>query len=483
MPTADTGVVAGKFVGFLLGAQGGDEEALRGLYELSNPVLVRYLRVVSDAAPDDLALTSWATLARRLPTCPADDDAWLEQVVLTARMTAEDAHQRASWIELVDPDEVGRPQQAPPDHEPAGPDDLDRAIRAVRACPPDESEVLAMRGIAQLGRPTISRITGHDAAAVADLLHRGLEHAEMPVEALLAPLRAPAGRQEVVDLSVVLGLFPRTQAGAGPAPDVPGTAVTDLLTWEPSPPTAAGTTRVVRRAGTRPVTPHRPARVLVGAAAMLTVGGVAAAAVGGVLPSPLDVLHHAFGGGGQPTVSAQGQLHRPAPDAGGGATTRGGTSPDGRGTGQQPPSSGQKPTTEPVGGGSGPAPVDTPVVSIEVVPASYVVPVPTDLAASPPTPAGTPLAPVPPAAPAPVPAPPPGATPSPTPAPSPGTGRAKRGPAKHATAGYSAAKGHGKGHGKGHAKGHAKGHGKGHAKAKSQAKGKSAHGKARRPVI
>lgn len=468
MPRADTGRVAGKFVGFLLGAQGGDEGSLRRLYELSNPVLVRYLRVVSDKAPDDLALTSWAILARRLPTCPADDDAWLEQVVRSARMTAEDAHQRASWIELVDPDEVGRPHQATTGQQPAGPSDLDRALEAVRACPSDEAEVLAMRGIAQLGRPAISRVTGHDAAAVADLLHRGLEHAAMPVETLLAALRSPAGPQELADLSVVLGLFTRPQTGAGPEPAA--TSATDHFAWESSPATTAGATRVVRRARTRPGTPHRPARALVGAAVMLTVGGVAAAAVGGVLPSPLDVLHH-FGGGGRPAVSAQGQVHRPTPGAGepgsGAATTQ-----------QQPPSSGRQPTTNPVGGGSGTAPVDTPVVSIEVVPASYVVPVPTDLAASLPA-LGAPPAATPPAAPpAPAPVPPPGAAPSPTPAPSPGTGHATgRGHAKHHTARHHTAQGHGKAHAKAHAKAHGKAHAKAKSKAKGADKGKSAKGK------
>ena len=66
----------GEIATFLLGAQGGDEEAFARLYAATNPVLVRYLRSVGVEDAAGAALETWPTLLRRLPACPADDDDW-----------------------------------------------------------------------------------------------------------------------------------------------------------------------------------------------------------------------------------------------------------------------------------------------------------------------------------------------------------------------------------------------------------------------
>ena len=76
----------GEIATYLLGAQGGAEDDFARLYALTNPVLVRYLRVTADADPAVLAMGAWATALHQLQVCPPEDDAWLELLVGSARI-------------------------------------------------------------------------------------------------------------------------------------------------------------------------------------------------------------------------------------------------------------------------------------------------------------------------------------------------------------------------------------------------------------
>jgi hypothetical protein len=442
---------------YVLGAQEGAEEAFASLYELTNPVLLRYLRVVSDGNPADLALTSWATLVRRLPSSQPDDDAWLEQVLGVARLTAEDTRQRAEWSTVVDPDlhrpflvlaDLEAPTRTPSGPEPSSvpthappaatePDALDQAIEALRALPADEAEVLAMRGITRVGRSAISRLTGHDAAAVVALLDQARSHVSMSHHTLLTALRGPARPDELADLPVVLRLFagsspagkPAAVAAAAVAP-LAATAhpsAVDLFDWSPTVPA----TRAARRAGTQAAeSAHRSAwGIATAAGGAVVVGGVAAAAFTGLLP---------FGGSESPRPSAQAPP-RPGPSGGGGLTP---TTP-GPSTPGNEDSQPKAPEDADTDDRFGPASLEQPSVVV-VVPAFVTPPVPTPpTVVTPP-----PVAPPPPAPVAPPPEPPPAKPPVTPPKPSthPGRGHAYaygKGHPKHSTA-----KGHAYAHGK-----------------------------------
>jgi hypothetical protein len=360
--------VSGEIATSLLGAQEGGEASFASLYELTNPALVRYLRVVSDADPSNLALTTWTTLLRRLPSSEADENAWLELVVGVARLAVEDARQRESWSHLVDPTEhlpplaladlemdgaadgptdsaveVGAPSPAQGIGAAPGataPDEVtdrvDSAIAALRTCPSDEADLLAMRATAWLNRDAICRLTGRDAASVRGVLDQALEHVGLPLFTLVKALRAPARPDELVDLPVVLHLFTNgrpeqrvaavgTAAAAVAAAGAVGEpSVLNLLDV----PAAHASSAASQSAGTA-----------AGAASHLGwVGATAAAAaiaVGGVGAAWNGLLPDLFGGHG----------HQRAPSAAGPAQTG---PPTGGDTGhQEPPTTGRQPVTSP----------------------------------------------------------------------------------------------------------------------------------------
>ena len=145
----------GEIATYLLGAQGGVADDFARLYEATNPVLLRYLRVTADGDHRRLARTPWATALPQLQVCPPDDDAWLELVVGSA------PHRR--------PGRDGAASLAPAARRrPLRPSlgRVDHAVAALRACPPDEAEVLAMGVVANLGREAMSRLTGLQPSAV-----------------------------------------------------------------------------------------------------------------------------------------------------------------------------------------------------------------------------------------------------------------------------------------------------------------------------
>jgi len=360
--------VSGDFATILLGAQEGGEASFARLYELTNPALVRYLRVVSDADPANLALTTWTTLLRRLPTVEADENAWLELVVGVARLTVEDARQRETWSHFVDP-VAGLPSRAladleavdatappagaappteasepaavadaagssPPGHAPppvvAATDEVgdgvDRTIAALRSCPPDEADLLAMRATAWLNRDAICRLTGRDAASVRVAMDQALEHLGLPLFTLVKALRAPARPDELADLPVVLHLFTsapaerRVAAAAMAAASVAaaGAVAAPSAVRIVDTPVAATAFRAARHSSRAAAgTAGHAGWVGAGAAAAaIAIGGVGVAAWNGLLPD-------LFGGHGATRTPSAAGPPRPSPPSGGGLDQHG----------------------------------------------------------------------------------------------------------------------------------------------------------------
>ena len=380
----------GKIATYLLGAQGGAEDDFARLYEATNPVLLRYLRVTVDADPAelaDLALGAWAIALRQLKVCPADDDAWLELVVGSAREAAAGR--------------LGRdPGSSSTATSLADSDDVDHAIEVLRACPPDQADVLAMGVIANLGREATSRLTGREPAAVLALVQQGHERLLMSFEELIAALRVPGRPDEVADLQLVTPLIaaaltqhvptaPTTATGTQVEPSLAAMAepsLVELLGIESS---ASASVFQLTAVGSAAGSVSRPARAGVGAAVwVVALGGVGtAAAMSGLITAAVDGI---LGDHGErPLVTAEGPVRPGAPSTDGGATDGGASG--GRATGGKPQAEPKSATgtdgptrtvtltpVEPprIDAGGSTTPVSLPgrSTSVEIVLASYVVP-------------------------------------------------------------------------------------------------------------
>ena len=162
---------------YLLGAQGGVADDFARLYEVTNPVLLRYLQVTADGDHAELARTTWTTVLPELQVCPPDDDAWLELVIGAAR-TAVSARGAARV-----PSTLRRPRPSP--------DDVAQAVAALRACPPAEAEVLAMGAVANLGRAAVARLTGLQPSAILALVLQAQQRLDVSLDKLISVLRVP----------------------------------------------------------------------------------------------------------------------------------------------------------------------------------------------------------------------------------------------------------------------------------------------------
>ncbi len=286
------------------------------MYEATNPILVRYLRVVSDADPGPLAVTTWSSLIDGISVCVAgDDDDWLELAVGAARESAQAAASLRSAACPV-------PSRTPAAGTGTGPQPapVDQGVAMLRACGSAVAEVLALGVVAGLGRDSIARITGQEPSAVLALVLEGQSSLVLPVDSLVATLRVPATPAEVADLPAVRRRFAAQShsplaadittaasiaAGTTTAPTTGKPTVEDLLTWS-SP--APATSRVVLRRNGHTDASSGLARIGAGTTAWaVAVAGVGAAvAMSGVIPA---AIHRLLGDqGNRPAITAHGPV-------------------------------------------------------------------------------------------------------------------------------------------------------------------------------
>src|SRR4029453_2565769 len=89
-------VIGAQFDAVLAAAKGGDEEAFAVLWRELNPGLLRYLRVVSPEAADDLASEIWLEVVRGLGRFRGGEEGLRSWVFTIARHRAVDWRRRAA---------------------------------------------------------------------------------------------------------------------------------------------------------------------------------------------------------------------------------------------------------------------------------------------------------------------------------------------------------------------------------------------------
>ncbi len=161
----------------LAAAKGGDEHAFATLWRDLHPRLLRYLKVVTPAAAEDLASETWLDVVRGLARFEGDEPGFRAWVFTVARHRAVDWRRRASRqpATLLPYDLL--PQAAAPD-DPATTAleaiSTRAALALIAELPPDQAEVVALRSLAGLDVARVAEIVGKRPGTVRVLAHRGL---------------------------------------------------------------------------------------------------------------------------------------------------------------------------------------------------------------------------------------------------------------------------------------------------------------------
>ncbi|MDQ1721589.1 MAG: polymerase sigma-70 factor, subfamily [Pseudonocardiales bacterium] len=169
--------VIGEGFGVVLkAAQTGDSDAFATLWRDTNPLLLRYLRLLDPSAAEDLAAETWLNVVRGLRKFEGDELAWRGWMFTIARRPVVDEIRRKIR------------QPADPlawryDGGSVAEDSADVALRnldtraaleLVATLPPLQAEVIVLRVVAGLPVDIVAKIVNRSAGAVRVAAHRGL---------------------------------------------------------------------------------------------------------------------------------------------------------------------------------------------------------------------------------------------------------------------------------------------------------------------
>ena len=174
---ADTRPVIGAaFSVTLASAQGGDEIAFACLFRDVQPILLRYLQVITPDA-EDLAGDTWLQVVKGLPGFRGGEEAFRAWLFTIARHRAVDAGRSRSR-------RPGVPLTlAETADQPLAPDAAELALEAIStrsvmalimSLPTDHAEIIMLRVVAGLEAADVARIVGKTQGAVRVTAHRAL---------------------------------------------------------------------------------------------------------------------------------------------------------------------------------------------------------------------------------------------------------------------------------------------------------------------
>jgi RNA polymerase sigma-70 factor, ECF subfamily len=186
-------------------ASTGDEAGFLQLWRSLQPPLLRFLRVLGCADPDDVASETWLQVVRDLHKFSGGEEDFRRWLFTIGRHRVIDAA-RARARRPASPVSPGLELLA--DHQLVEDQVLDgmsvqRAVGLLASLSRDQKEAVALRVIAGLDTPDVAKILGKSVGAVRVALHRGLKTlADDPsVRALAARSAAPAGMTRPAELT------------------------------------------------------------------------------------------------------------------------------------------------------------------------------------------------------------------------------------------------------------------------------------------
>lgn len=165
----------------LIRAQAGDEIAFADLYRITQPRLLRYLRVLigpGRAEAEDIAAETWFQVCRDLAGFRGGGDEFLAWVVTVGRNRAIDQFRRDGRRPSVPvPVEEFVPVAAADDteHQALTGISTGAAIALIGSLPPDQAEAVMLRAVLGLDAKSAGRVLGKRPGAVRTAAYRGLK--------------------------------------------------------------------------------------------------------------------------------------------------------------------------------------------------------------------------------------------------------------------------------------------------------------------
>jgi len=178
-------------------AAAGDEAGFRQLWRVLQPRLLRFLRVLGCADPEDVASETWLQVVRDLHRFSGAEEDFRRWLFTIARHRAIDAararSRRPAEAMSIGPDILADAHQV--EDQVLDGLSVQHAVALLSRLSTDQAEAVALRIIAGLDTPDVAKILGKSAGAVRVALHRGLRAlaADPAVRALASREVALAG--------------------------------------------------------------------------------------------------------------------------------------------------------------------------------------------------------------------------------------------------------------------------------------------------
>jgi RNA polymerase sigma-70 factor (ECF subfamily) len=172
-------MIGSRFAEVLEEARGGDEAAFAAIWQDLHPAVLRYLRVLTRQAAEDVASETWAAVATSLDNFAGGEPDFRAWLFTVARRRAIDHFRREARRPTIalDPDAMGAIANASTDD----PGDVaiaaiatEAALSMIGALPPEQAEAVALRTIAGLDVAQVAVIMQKRPGTVRVLAHRGL---------------------------------------------------------------------------------------------------------------------------------------------------------------------------------------------------------------------------------------------------------------------------------------------------------------------
>lgn len=150
-------------------AASGDERAIGQIWHGLQPALLRYLRSLGVHDAEDVASTTWLELSRVLVDLEPRTVEALRRLLFTIarRRMVDELRRRRTRPDPTDV--IWDPTQVEADGGGLG-----AALDHLRALPPAQAEVIALRVIVGMSAEEVGSLTGQSAGAVRVMAHRGL---------------------------------------------------------------------------------------------------------------------------------------------------------------------------------------------------------------------------------------------------------------------------------------------------------------------